>query len=81
VLGLTLLYGLYAVLWLTGPWWWLWATAGWLVVTIVLGRLLPVVILPIFYKVTRLEDVNLLDRLQKLTQGTSLTMRASMNCT
>jgi STE24 endopeptidase len=74
VLGLSLLYGLYAVLWLAGPWWWLWATAGWLVVTIVLGRLLPVVILPIFFKVTRLEDVSLLDRLKKLTQGTSLTI-------
>jgi STE24 endopeptidase len=74
VLGLSLLYGLYAVLWLTGPWWWLWTSAGWLVVTILLGRLLPVVILPIFYKVTRLEDVSLLDRLKKLTHGTSLTI-------
>ena len=32
--------------------WWLWATAGWLAVTLVLGRLLPVLILPLFYKVT-----------------------------
>jgi STE24 endopeptidase len=73
-LGLVLLYGLYAVLWLTGPWWWLWATAGWLVATVVLGRLLPVVILPLFYKVTRLEDDALLARLRRLTEGTDLTV-------
>ena len=74
VLGLFLVGGLYWILWLTGEWWWLVATAGWLGVTLVLGRLLPVVILPIFYKVTRLDDAPLLQRLQKLTEGTSLTI-------
>jgi STE24 endopeptidase len=74
VLGLMLLFGLYAVLWFTGEWWWLAATAGWLLVTLLLGRLLPVVILPIFYKVTRLEDASLIERLRKLTVGTTLTI-------
>ncbi len=74
MLGLALVSGLYWMLWLTGAWWWLWATAGWLAVTLVLGRLLPVVILPIFYKVTPLDDASLLARLQKLTEGTSLTI-------
>ena len=74
VLGLALIFGLYFVLRVAGDWWWLWATAGWLLATIVLGRLLPVVILPIFYKVTRLDDANLLGRLKKLTEGTSLTI-------
>ena len=72
VLGLSLIGGLYYLLWLTGAWWWLWATAGWLAVTLILGRLLPVVILPIFYKVTPLDDASLLDRFKKLTAGTSL---------
>ncbi len=47
-LGLLLVCGLYWVLSIAGQWWWLCATAGWLIVTLVLGRLLPVVILPIF---------------------------------
>ena len=47
-------------------------TAGWLVVTLVLGQLLPVVILPLFYKVTRLEDPALLERLRRLAGGTGL---------
>jgi len=75
VLGWLLLTGLYAVLWATGEWWWLWATAFWLLVTVVLGQLLPVVILPIFYKVTPLEDASLLERLRNLATGTGLTVR------
>jgi STE24 endopeptidase len=73
-LGLALLYALYAVLWWTGAWWWLWATAGWLLVTLVLGRLLPVVILPLFYTVRRFDDPALMERLQRLTAGTGLAI-------
>jgi STE24 endopeptidase len=71
-LGLALLLGLYALLWFSGPWWWLWTAAAWLLVTLILGQLLPVVILPLFYKVTRLDDAPLLDRLQGLARGTGL---------
>lgn len=74
ILGLLLLSGLYALLWTTGDAWWLWATAGWLLVSLVLGQLLPIVILPLFYKVTRLTDDALLARLQALTTGTTLTV-------
>jgi STE24 endopeptidase len=74
VLGLVLLLGLYFILWQTGWAWWLWATGGWLVVMLLLGRILPVVILPLFYKVTRLEDPALLERLRRLADGTGLTV-------
>jgi STE24 endopeptidase len=74
VIGLGLLCGLYWVLWVTGDWWWLWATAGWLAITLVLGRLLPIVILPLFYRVTRLDDESLLGRLRRLCDGTGLTV-------
>jgi STE24 endopeptidase len=75
ILGLLLLYGLYGMLWLTGPYWWVWATIGFLGVNLVLGQLLPVLILPLFYKVTPLEDTNLLDRIRGLTQGTGLSVQ------
>jgi STE24 endopeptidase len=74
VLGLGLLVGLYALLWYSGSWWWLWATAGWLALTLVLARLLPVLILPLFYKVTPLDDAPLLERLQRLAAGTGLSI-------
>ena len=73
-LVLLLLSGLYVLLWAAGPLWWIWATIGLLLVTLVLGQILPVVILPLFYKVTRLDDESLLARFRKLTQGTTLTV-------
>jgi STE24 endopeptidase len=74
-IGLVLLLGLYLLLWYGGAWWWVWATIGWLVVTLVMGQLLPTVILPLFYKVTPLDDAPLLERLRRLTQGTGLTVQ------
>jgi STE24 endopeptidase len=71
-LGLALVFGLYAIIWHTGPWWWLCAAAGWLAVSLVLGQLLPVLILPLFYKVTRLDNPDLLTRLSRLATGTGL---------
>jgi STE24 endopeptidase len=73
-IGLVLLFGLYALLWYGGAWWWLWAAAGWLAATLVLGQLLPVVILPLFYKVTRLDDAPLLERLRGVADGTGLAV-------
>jgi STE24 endopeptidase len=74
-LGLMLLFGFYGFLWFSGPAWWLWATAGWLLVTLVLGRLLPVLILPLFYKVTPVDDASLLERFQRLVAGTGLSIQ------
>src|SRR5207244_7100188 len=47
---------------------------GCLAVTLVLGQLLPIVILPLFYKVTPLEDQSLLERLRSLAAGTGLNV-------
>jgi STE24 endopeptidase len=73
-LGLVLLLGLYTLLWFSGSWWWLWAAAAWLIVSLLLGQLLPVVILPLFYKVSRLDDPPLLERLRQLASGTGLNV-------
>jgi STE24 endopeptidase len=73
-IGLLLVLGLYTLLWYSGAWWWLWAAAAWLAFSLVLGQLLPVVILPLFYKVTRLDDPALLERLRRLAGGTGLNV-------
>ena len=74
VLGMLLLSGLYAILWAAGDAWWIWATVGWLAATLILGRILPIVILPIFYKVVPLENDDLLSRFRKLSEGTTLAV-------
>lgn len=70
---LLLIFGLYAMLRYSTPWW-LWATVGMLVFTLVMGRLVPTLILPFFFKVTPLEAPDLRERLEKLAAGTGLTL-------
>lgn len=74
-LGLALLAGLYALLWYAGDYWWLWVVAGYLLVTLVLARLAPVLILPLFIKVTPLEARELRERLDRLVHGTGLSLK------
>jgi STE24 endopeptidase len=74
LIGLVLLLGLYALLWYGGALWWVWATVGWLGVTLLLGQLVPVLVLPLFYKVTPLDDPPLTERLRRLAEGTGLNV-------
>lgn len=73
-LGLVMIVGLYWLIWTTGPWWWLLAAAGVLLVTLVLGRILPIVILPLFYKIEPLEAPELTERIRRLAEGTGLSV-------
>lgn len=66
--------GLYAIIWWVGPYWWLAAAAAFFIVSVILGQLAPVVFLPLFYKVERLEDPSLVERMQALAAGTGLTV-------
>ena len=72
--GVVMVCGLYWVIWTTGTWWWLAAAAVFFVVTIVLGQWLPVVILPLFYKIDRLDDPDLNRRMARLAEGTGLSI-------
>jgi STE24 endopeptidase len=66
--------GLYAIIWWVGAYWWLAAAAAFFVVSVILGQLAPVLIVPLFYKVERLDDPALSERMNKLASGTGLTV-------
>ncbi|MCP4194510.1 MAG: M48 family metallopeptidase [Planctomycetaceae bacterium] len=72
--GLLLTQGLFWMIWLTGPIWWLVAAAGYFVLSIVMGQLAPVLILPLFYKIEPLDDETLKQRMAKLSEGTGLSI-------
>jgi STE24 endopeptidase len=74
LLGAVLNTGLFWIIWNTGPYWWLIAAAAFFVVSIVLGQLAPVLIVPLFYKVEPLDSPELLDRMTRLAEGTGLTI-------
>jgi STE24 endopeptidase len=72
--GLVLVIGLYWIIWLTGPWWWLAAAAGFFAVSVLIGQLAPVLVIPLFYKVERLDHPELNKRMQRLSAGTGLSI-------
>ncbi len=72
--GVLMTAGLYWVIWLTGPWWWLAAAVVFFLVSIVLGQLMPVVILPLFYKIEKIDNPELSERMTRLSAGTGLSI-------
>ncbi len=52
--------------------WWVYAGLGWLAVTVILSRILPTVILPIFYRTQPIDDQQVSDRLRRLAEEAGL---------
>lgn len=72
--GIVLYGGLFAIIWYTGRYWWLIAAGAFFVVSVILGQLAPVVLMPLFHKIERLDDPLLNERMQRLAEGTGLTI-------
>ena len=72
--SLAMFVGLFWLIWITGPYWWLVAAGAFFLVSVVLGQLMPVLIMPLFYKIERLDYPELLDRLGRLAEGTGLSI-------
>jgi STE24 endopeptidase len=70
VLGLPVMEIIYLLLRVSPDGWWLWAAAFLLLFTVVLSNLAPVLILPLFFKLTPLEDSELVLRLKALAEKT-----------
>jgi STE24 endopeptidase len=75
IFGLMLAVGVYWLIWTTGRWWWLTSAAGAFVVGVLAGQLVPVLIMPLFYKVKRLRDPELTHRMERLATGTGLSIQ------
>ena len=54
--------------------WWLWSGIFWILFSIVLGKLTPVLILPLFYKIKKLENESLVNRLVVLAEKARVTI-------
>jgi STE24 endopeptidase len=74
LLGGAMNVGLFWIIWNTGSYWWLIAAAAFFVVSIIMGQLLPILIIPLFQKTERLDDPAMLERMKRLADGTGLTI-------
>jgi STE24 endopeptidase len=75
VLGLVLLEVMYALLRASPHWWWLWTALVMLFLTAILSNLSPVLIFPLFYKFTPLDDEELVARLTRLAERAGARVR------
>jgi STE24 endopeptidase len=66
VLGLLIAQGLFWIARETPSWWWLWSAVATVVVSCVLVAVTPIVLLPLFYRVERLDRPALRERLLAL---------------
>jgi STE24 endopeptidase len=66
--------GLFWIIWICGKAWWLVAAGAFFLVSVVLGQLVPVLILPMFYKIQPLDDAELSERIGALAEGTGLSV-------
>lgn len=73
-LSLAVVIGLYWLIWTLGWMWWLAAAGAFFVVSIVLGKLAPVLILPLFYKIEKLDVPELTERISGLAEGTGMSI-------
>ena len=72
--SLILYLGLYWLIWWIGSGWWLAAAGAFFLVSVLLGQLAPVCILPLFYKVDRLDRPELQERINRVVAGTGLSI-------
>ncbi len=72
VFSLLLLLALYALIWHFPATWWVWAWASFALVSYVMGKLFPVLIVPLFYKYGKVEDQALKSRILALAARYSL---------
>jgi len=66
---------LYAVIRSLPHWWWLVAAVGWFVVLVLISKITPAVIVPLFYKMVPLQNAELTDRLLALAGRCGVRVR------
>lgn len=72
IIGAVMLVGFFALYWHVGRLWWLPTFAGAIALAVVLARVFPTWILPLFYPTAPLRDDQLECRLRDLAEGTGL---------
>jgi STE24 endopeptidase len=72
ILGVPLLMLFYYILSSYGNLWWLPFAIILFIVSVILSKILPIIILPIFYKISPIEDEDLKERIMKLSENVNM---------
>jgi STE24 endopeptidase len=75
VIGVPILLFFFYVLNEFGSLWWLPLAIGLFIISVVLGRIAPVLILPIFYKITPIDNEDLKSRIERLAEDAGIKVQ------
>jgi STE24 endopeptidase len=75
VIGVPILFFFFYVLNEFGSLWWLLLAIGLFLISVVLGRIAPVLILPIFYKITPIDNEDLKSRIERLAKDAGIKVQ------
>lgn len=75
IIGLPILLFFFYVINQYGEWWWLPLAIGLFFFSVILARLVPIIILPIFYKVTPLENQSLRSKIENLANKAGMKVQ------
>ncbi|MCA9267704.1 MAG: M48 family metalloprotease [Planctomycetales bacterium] len=75
--NLVLFAGLYWIMAVCGAWWWIAAAVAAFVLSVGIGMAAPVLLLPLFIKYEPLDDPALQEELEKLAEGTGLSIEGT----
>jgi len=67
-------WAFFLCMWHAGTYWWLVAAGVFFVFSVIGAQIAPVLFLPMFYKVERLDNAELAERMARLADGTGLTI-------
>ncbi|MBU1864134.1 MAG: M48 family metallopeptidase [Candidatus Omnitrophica bacterium] len=72
VLGLIMIEGLYAIMRMSPAWWWVWCWAAFILFSLILSKIIPVFIVPLFYKYDEIKDQELKEKILNCVKNTKL---------
>lgn len=75
VIGIPVLLAFYYIMNRFGAMWWLPFSILLFILSVVLARIVPIVVLPLFYKITPLEDDDLKERIEKLSSDAGMRLK------
>lgn len=75
LVGLVLIEAAYALLRAAPANWWLWAGVGYLFFTVIMANLAPILLVPLFFKLTPIADADLVARLTRLAEQAGTHVR------
>lgn len=74
IISLLMIHGFYLLLRKSGDLWWIWTALAWIVFNVIFAKILPVFIIPLFYKYSELDDINLKRRIKDLASKAAIKL-------